>query len=139
MSGSATSETFTVKLTDAKNSSTTKQYTIDVSCKPVFTCSNSGHAYEGQWFYFQVTTSGWPDQSFSWSGHLPSAMTFNSATGVFSATPDNGSHCTYGFTSTAANPYGSTSQYFMLSVAGSPHGSGHSTNTFHPSTRLYEP
>jgi hypothetical protein len=125
VSGSATSETFTVKLTDAKNASTTKQFTIDVNCKPVFTCSNSGHAYEGQWFSFQVTTSGWSDQSYSWSGHLPGGVTFNSATGVFSGTPDNGSHGTYGFTFTAANPYGSTSQYFTLNVAGSPHGSGH--------------
>jgi hypothetical protein len=125
VSGSATSETFTVKLTDAKNASTTKQFTIDVNCKPVFTCSNSGHAYEGQWFSFQVTTSGWSDQSYSWSGHLPGGVTFNSATGVFSGTPDSGSHGTYGFTFTAANPYGSTSQYFTLNVAGSPHGSGH--------------
>jgi hypothetical protein len=65
----------------------TRQFTIDVNRSLIFTHSNSGRPYKGQAFFFQVTMSGWPERSFSWSGHLRSGVAFNSATGVFTGTP----------------------------------------------------
>jgi hypothetical protein len=113
-SGSAKTETFSVKLTDSKGATATKSFTITVTSKPAFTCGNYANANAGHWFNFQVTASGTPDPSFGESGRLPVGLTFNSSTGQLYGTPAKGTTGTYNITFSASNTAGTTNFSFSL-------------------------
>jgi hypothetical protein len=115
---SATTQTFTVKVTDSLGASTTKAFTLSVQSRTEFTCGDSAHASPGQGFHFHVTTSGPSDRRVSWTGHLPQGVTFDQTTDEFSGTPARGSDGTYVVTLTAGDSHESTSQHFTLNVTG---------------------
>ena len=113
----AVTETFTVELTDHKGASTTKQFTITVISKPVFTCGNSDHGSRGHSYRFQFTTWGDPDQTFRESGKLPEGLSFDDQTGLIWGTPEGGEGGDYSFTITAVNSWGSSSMTFNLRIS----------------------
>jgi hypothetical protein len=118
LSSSAVTETFTVHLSDSTGGSTTKQLTITVSSKPVITCGHSYGAQGGHYFSFQVTAWGGGNPTFGISGPLPKGLSFDAQTGILSGTPAGGTGGTYGFTFTASNSWGSSSQSFQLNISG---------------------
>ncbi|MGA7836057.1 MAG: putative Ig domain-containing protein, partial [Acidimicrobiales bacterium] len=117
VSRSATSETFTVTLSDANGASTTKQFTIEVNNRPYFICPNSGHAYSGHWFYFWAETFGSPGEQWGETGHLPKGVQFDPATGIFYGSPAPGSEGSYDITLSVENPWGSSSLSFTLDIS----------------------
>jgi hypothetical protein len=112
----AQTQTFTVQLSDSGALHTTRQFTIDVNGRPVFTCGSSTHGFEGHYFNFQFTSWG-PNPSFGLVGKLPKGVSFDSANGSIYGTPDPGSSGAYSFTISANNSWGSTSQNFTLNVS----------------------
>jgi hypothetical protein len=118
VSRTARTETFTVKLTDANGAWTTKQFTIAVNCRPVFTCGNSGRGQWGHFFSFQFSAWGGPQPWFTVTGQVPSWLHFDASTGVISGTPGSGQAGSYSFTVTATNSWGSQSQTFGLTITG---------------------
>jgi large repetitive protein len=116
VSTSATTETFTVTLRDADGASTTKQFTLTVNRRPVFTCGHSGHGQSGHLFWFQFTAWGGPQPRFNVTGQLPPWLHFDAATGIISGTPGGGDTGSYSFTVTASNAWGAQSQTFSLDV-----------------------
>ena len=113
-SGTSKTETFTVKLTDAKGATATKSFTITVTSKPVFTCGNSANGYGGHPFSFQVTVNGNPNPSFGESGKLPQGLSFNPNTGYLSGVPAIGTTGTYNITFSAQNSAGTSNFSFTL-------------------------
>ena len=112
----AQSETFTVQLSDSGALHATRQFTIDVNGRPVFTCGDSDHGFEGHYFQFQFTARG-PHPSFGLVGRLPKGVSFDSDNGSISGTPESGSSGAYSFTISANNSWGSTNQSFTLNVS----------------------
>jgi hypothetical protein len=118
VASSATTQIFTVKVTDSLGTSTTKAFTLTVQSRIEFTCGDSAHASAGEGFHFHITTSGPSDRRVSWSGHLPQGVTFDPTTDEFSGTPARGSDGTYVVTLAAGDANESTSQQFTLKVTG---------------------
>ena len=110
----ATSESFTVRLTDAQGSTTTKTLTIAVKSRPSFTCGNSATGTAGRSFTFQVTATGTPEPTLSEQGRLPAGLTFDAATGVLAGTPVKGTSGAYNLTFTATNSSGAATLAFTL-------------------------
>ncbi len=113
----AVTETFTIELTDHNGVTTTKQFTITVNSRPVFTCGDSDHGSRGHSYRFQFTTWGDPDQTFQESGKLPEGLFFDDHTGLIWGTPDGGAAGNYNFTITADNSWGSSSLSFNLKIS----------------------
>jgi hypothetical protein len=113
----AVTETFTVELSDHNGVTTTKQFTITVNSKPVFTCGDSDHGSRGHSYRFQFTTWGDPDQTFRESGKLPEGLSFDDKTGLIWGTPEGGEGGNYSFTITADNSWGSSSMTFNLRIS----------------------
>ena len=67
---------------------------------------------------FSVATTGFPTPTYSATGVLPSAVTFNAATGTFAGTPATGTDGDYVVTVTATNSVSSVNQTFTLSIVG---------------------
>jgi len=114
VSAAATTQTFTVKLSDASGATATRSFTIAVNERPHFTCGDSAEGSGGHFFHFQVTAGGTPDPRFGESGPLPAGLTFDPATGVLSGTPSSATRGTYDITFTAANSAGTASLPFSL-------------------------
>ena len=114
---SAVTQTFTIKLSDKNGLTTTRQFTIEVDSRPVFTCGGGTHGFEGHFFNFHFTAWGGPHPTFSYSGHLPKGVNFDSSNGTLSGTPNSGTSGSYSFTVWANNSWGSTSQSFTLNVS----------------------
>jgi hypothetical protein len=115
---SATSETFTVTLTDANGAVTTRQFTITVNNRPYFICPSSGHAVTGHWFYFWAQIFAPPGERYGESGPLPPGVQFDPATGIFYGTPGPDSRGNYDITVTVTNAWGSSSLSFTLDISG---------------------
>lgn len=98
----------------ASGSSSSIAQTVNVT--PVSMSANSTSVMVGHRFSFAVTVTGLPTAKFSISGHLPSGVSFNNATGVLSETPAHGTAGTYTFTISATNAAGTTTQSFTLTV-----------------------
>jgi len=99
------------------SSTSTNSLHFSVNAKPVFTSASSTTVRDGRNFSFNVTATGYPAATFSISGHLPSGVTFNTATGLLSGTPSHASVGTYHVTITASNTAGTTTQAFTLTVS----------------------
>ena len=117
VSASAFTQTFTIQLSDKNGLTTTRQFTIEVDTRPVFTCGDGTHGFEGHFFDFHFTAWGGPHPTFSYSGHLPKGVNFDGSSGALSGTPDSGTSGSYSFTVWANNSWGSTSQSFTLNVS----------------------
>jgi hypothetical protein len=102
--------------TNISSSTSTNSLHFTVNAKPVFTSASSTSARVGRSFSFHVTATGYPAATFTISGHLPSGVTFDAATGVLSGTPAHGTGGTYHVTITATNAGGTTTQAFTLTV-----------------------
>ena len=70
---------------------------------PVLSGANTPTFTEGTPVNFQIASSGWPAPVFSLSGTLPGGLTFDSATGAISGTPNSGTTGTYPLIITATN------------------------------------
>ncbi|HEV3268275.1 MAG TPA: putative Ig domain-containing protein, partial [Acidimicrobiales bacterium] len=87
--GSATSQTFTVTLTDADNVTATKSLTITVNVPPSITTSTLAVATQNQTNYSQTLTGAAGTAPYTWSitsGTLPSGLGLNASTGAITGT-----------------------------------------------------
>ncbi len=89
-----------------------------VNQPPVITSSSSATVIAGSTGTFTVSAAGYPTATFSETGALPAGVTFNSTTGVLSASASTAVG-SYPIEFTADNGSGSTAtQAFVLNVAG---------------------
>ncbi|HEV3266832.1 MAG TPA: putative Ig domain-containing protein, partial [Acidimicrobiales bacterium] len=82
---SATTQTFTVSLTDANGVAATKSLTITVNASPSITTSSLAAATEGQASYSQTLAATGGTGAYTWSvssGTLPAGLSLNSVTGA---------------------------------------------------------
>lgn len=88
---------------------------------PKITSANTANFQAGtEGVTFTVTATGLPAPTLSVSGDLPTGVTFDSATGVFSGTPGANTQGTYPMTITASNGIlPNAGQKFMLVVGAS--------------------
>jgi len=109
--------TYTVTI-NATNSfgTATETYILKVNEAPTITSVNNATATVGSAFSFQVTSTGYPAPNYSYTGTLPSGVTFHNGTGILSGTPRTGTAGTYTITVTASNNVGSSSQSLTLVV-----------------------
>ncbi len=115
--------TATISATDTTNASITgvsNQITVDQA--PAITSANNAHAVVYTAGSFTVTATGFPEPTLSLTGTLPAGMSFDSATGVLSGTPNTSkSFGTFPLTITASNGIGAAAtQSFVLQVSGIP-------------------
>ncbi len=89
---------------------------------PAITSANIAHAVVYSAGSFTVTATGFPMPTLSLTGTLPAGMSFDSATGVLSGTPNTSkSFGTFPLTITASNGVGTdATQNFELEVSGIP-------------------
>lgn len=103
--GTTAAQTFTVSAAPPPNVAPA----ITSATSTTFTVGASGS--------FTVTATGTPKPTLSFSGTLPTGVTFTAATGVLSGTPAAGSAGTYPLVFTAANGVGTNAtQNFSLKV-----------------------
>jgi uncharacterized protein YegP (UPF0339 family) len=107
--------TITVNATNTFGTAT-ETYTLKVDEAPAITSVNNTTATIGSALSFQVTSTGYPAPSYSYTGTLPSGVTFHTGTGILSGTPRSGTAGTYTITITASNSTGTVSQTFTLDV-----------------------
>ena len=112
---------FPLKFT-ATNSAgaSTQDFTLIVHSVPAFTSPTSATAVSGVPFTFTVGSVGSPTPALTRSGTLPAGITFSpradgSATLAGTASKDQAGH-NYPITLTATNPFGVTTQAFVLTV-----------------------
>ena len=115
--------TATISATDTTTASITgvsNQITVDQA--PAITSANIAHAVVFTAGSFTVTATGFPMPTLSLTGTLPAGMSFDSATGVISGTPNTlKSFGTFPLTITASNGVGTdATQNFELDVSGIP-------------------
>ncbi|MGD0054989.1 MAG: putative Ig domain-containing protein [Acidimicrobiales bacterium] len=116
---SATTETFTVTLTDAKGASTTKQFTITVCYSLLITTKTLAGATAGESDYSQTLQGIGGATPYTWSisaGELPKGLSLNAASGLISG-PVSSSATTETFTITLTDANGaSTTKQFTITV-----------------------
>jgi len=106
-------------------------FSINVDEAPAITSANSTVFTVGTSGTFKVTSSGFPAATFSETGALPSGVSFNSATGLLSGTPQSGSGGSYALTITAANGISpDATQAFTLVVDEVPQVTSANSTTF---------
>jgi hypothetical protein len=91
LSGTATSQTFTVAATDTNSVAGTKSLTITVNAAPTVTTTSLASATKGQTGYSQTLASTGGTGTTTWSvqsGLLPTGLGLNSSTGVISGNVD---------------------------------------------------
>ena len=111
-------------------SSVSQTFTLTVDQAPAFTSGSSTTFASGSAGSFTVSASGYPAPTFTESGTLPSGVTFNSTTGVFSGTPAAGTSGAYTVTLTATSGSLVTHQTFTLYVTQAISFSSSATATF---------
>jgi large repetitive protein len=128
-----TGGTYAVTLT-ASNGVTpnaTQNFTLTVDQAPSITNSNSTVFNVGTAGTFTVTAGGFPAPTLAESGALPAGVSFNTATGVLSGTPQLNTQGTYTLQFTATNGVGSpATQSFTLLVDGAPAITSANATTF---------
>jgi hypothetical protein len=100
-----TGGTYTLHFTpsNATGTGATQTFTLIVLQDPAITSANAATFTVGSFGSFNVTATGYPAPTFEEMGGLPSGVTFNDTTGVFSGTPATGSDGTYTITVIAMN------------------------------------
>jgi len=102
--------------TNAAGSATSNAQTLAVGIAPLITSQNTATFMLGTPGTFTFTASGTPAPTFAITG-LPSWASFNTATGVLTGTPPNGTGSPFTITVTASNGFGAAaSQQFTLTV-----------------------
>jgi hypothetical protein len=118
---SATSETFTVTLTDHNGTTTSKQFTITVCGALSITTNSLAMATVGETNYSQTLQGIGGTQPYTWSitsGVLPQGLMLNASTGVISG-PVGASATSETFTVTLTDHNGTTtSKQFTITVCG---------------------
>ncbi len=136
--GINTGGSYTLTLT-AKNAvgTATQTFTLVVRQAPVITSGASTTFTVGSAGTFTVSSTGYPANSFTESGNLPSGVTFvdnGNGTATIAGTPAAGTGGTYTFTIAATNALGSTTQSFTLTVNQAPTFVSANTTSFVVST-----
>ena len=120
---SATTQTFTVQLTDANNVTTTKSLTITVNAVPNITTTTAATATDTQTGYSQTLAETGGTTPLTWSvvsGTLPSGLSISSTTGTISGTV-GASAATQTFTVQVADANGVTdTQVLTITVNAAP-------------------
>jgi predicted outer membrane repeat protein len=93
---------------------------IVVEQPPAITSANNTTFSVGNNGSFTVTKTGFPVPGLNASGALPSAVTFNSGSGVLSGMPGAGTGGTYPLVITASSAAGTNTQSFTLNVDQAP-------------------
>jgi hypothetical protein len=103
--------------TNSAGTGATQTFILIVLQDPAVTSANAATFTVGSFGSFNVTATGYPAPTFEETGALPSGVTFNDTTGVFSGTPDAGSEGTYTITVIAMNGVDTNAmQTFTLTV-----------------------
>jgi hypothetical protein len=121
--GAGTGGTYTVTFTASNGVGTpaSQSFTLTIDQAPAITSANNVTFTVGTAGSFTVAASGFPVDTFSESGTLPTGLTFNTSTGVLSGTPAAGTGGTYTVTFTASNGVGTqASQSFTLTINQAP-------------------
>ncbi len=125
-SGGTAVSTFTAGATGGSGSASvtvdaqTLSASLTINQPPVITSASSASFAVAASGSFQVTKTGLPTPALSESGALPSAVSFNSATGILGGTPGAGTGGSYPITFTATNSAGTNVQNFTLTVTQPP-------------------
>ena len=123
--------TLDIKPINTVGTGMTQVFTLIVDEAPAFTSANSTVFAVGTLGTFTVTSSGFPAATFSETGALPTGVSFNSATGVLSGTPQSGSGGSYALTITATNGISpDATQAFTLVVDEIPQVTSANSTTF---------
>ena len=94
-------------------------FVLTIDQAPAITSADSAAILVGNAGAFMVITTGFPGATVTESGDLPSGLSFDSATGILSGTPDAGTKGTYNITFTAQNGVDpDVTQNFTLVVSG---------------------
>jgi Tol biopolymer transport system component len=103
---------------NAFGSSAPQSFTLTVNEAPTITSDNATTFTVGVAGSFTVAATGFPAPTFAIIGSLPPVVTFGTATGLLSGTPDLGTGGSYPLTFTATNAAGSSApQSFTLTVS----------------------
>jgi hypothetical protein len=106
----------TFKATNGVGTAATQSFTLNINQSPAITSAASTTFTVGTAGSFQVTTTGYPAPTVTYSGTLPAGLTLNN-NGVLSGTPAAGTGGVYSLTITASNGVGApASQTFTLTV-----------------------
>jgi hypothetical protein len=106
-------------------------FTIVVDQAPAITSANTTVFNVGAFGTFAVTASGFPAPAFSETGALPTGVSFNPVSGLFSGTPQTGTGGSYSLTITASNGVSpNASEAFTLVVDEVPQISSPNSATF---------
>ncbi len=121
IAATATSQTFTVQLTDSAGKSSTQTYTITVNGAPSVATSSLAGGDTSTAYHQTVTTTGGtgPYTYAVTGGSLPPGLTLNSTTGVISGTPTATGSTTFTVTSTDADGRTATKSLTVV-VSGPP-------------------
>ena len=113
----ATSQTFTVTLTDADGVTATQALTLSVNAKPTITTASLATATQNEINYSQPLTGTGGTTPYTWSvstGHLPTGLSINSATGAITGTVGStATSQTFTVTLTDANGVTATKSYTL--------------------------
>ena len=123
--------TLDIKPINTVGTGITQVFTLIVNEAPTFTSANTTVFTVGAFGTFNVTTSGFPAATFSETGALPTGVSFNPATGLFSGTPQTGTGSSYPLTITASNGVSpNATQAFTLVVDEVPQITSPNSTTF---------
>lgn len=115
------------------SAATSSAATLTVTQPPVFTSVASANFTVGQTTNFNVTATGSPAPTISFSGNFPPWASFNTSTNTLTGSPTDGVGSPYTFTFTATNTAGSVNQTFTATVLSGP------TINSHPSSPTVSP
>ena len=129
-----TGGTYPVTITAMNSAGTvTQNFTLVVNQLPAFNSAATATATVGQASSFTLTTSGYPAPALTYTGTVPSGMSFvddGDGTATLSGTPAAGTAKTYILKITAKNSAGSVVQTFSLVVIQTPAVTSATTATF---------
>jgi hypothetical protein len=133
VNGSAFGQAYGGDLSDWVDLGQGATQTLNENVIPAVTSAASASSIVGAKFSFTVTTTGAPTAALTYSGALPSGLTFTdngNGTATISGTPATGSGGSYPIEITAGNSVGGSSQSFTLTNSEAPSITSPATATF---------
>lgn len=123
--------TFTFAANNGVGAPVTQTFTLTVAQAPSITSADKTTFTAGTAGAFAVTSSGFPQATYSKTGALPAGVTLNTTTGSLSGTPQPGTGGVYPLTITASNGIGTDAQQsFTLTVNEAPKITSNAGATF---------
>jgi|GEM_PF-728205 len=123
--------TITITAADRVGTNATQTFSLTVFEAPSITSANNTTFTTGSAGSFTVTSTGFPSITYHATGTLPSGVSLDSSTGIFSGTPEAGAGGTYNVTITLSNGVSpNATQAFTLTVDQAPAITSTASTTF---------